>query len=292
MSVPAADTIAVLAFEGTEGQRVSISLTDVFGGSASVVLYDPFGKALQGVIGLSGLVEPTTLRSNATYSVVFDPQTASATSATLTMYNVPPDITGPIGFGPPSLPVTTMVPGQNARLTFTGTSGQRVSVTQAGFNCLTSVTTILRPDGTTQTSTCGGTFVEVQTLTATGTYTILVDPKDAGFGSTTLKIYEVTDLSLAIVPGGAAVPVTTTVPGQDARLTFAATAGQRVSLGQAGFNCLTSSTTILRPDGTTQASACGGDYIDVQTLTPDGQKAVARFKDIVSVLSATLRDLT
>jgi hypothetical protein len=65
---------------------------------------------------------------------------------------------------------------------------------QSGYNCFTSTTTIKKPpdqNGATLVSTCGGTFIDTQTLSEAGTYTIVVDPKDVSYGSTTLTLYDV-----------------------------------------------------------------------------------------------------
>src|SRR5207244_5601428 len=76
-----------------------------------------------------------------------------------------------------------------------------------------------------------GTFVDTKTLPLSGTYTIVVDPQSTYTGSMTLTLYDVpADVSSTITPGGAAVSVATTVPGQNASLTFTGSAGQRVSL--------------------------------------------------------------
>jgi len=38
--------------------------------------------------------------------------------------------------------VTNTVPGQNGTLTFTATAGQKVALSQSGYNCFTSTTTL------------------------------------------------------------------------------------------------------------------------------------------------------
>ena len=70
--------------------------------------------------------------------------------------------------------------------------------------------------------------------------------------------------------GGASVPVSITVPGQNASVTFAGTAGHRVS-----FNftmSMSTRITVLRPDGATLVSqvAPGNTFIDVLPLPLTG----------------------
>jgi hypothetical protein len=171
-------------------------------------------------------------------------------------------------------------PGQNARLTFTGTAGQRISTGGSGTlnSCWTLA--ILKPDGTSLASTfsCGSSiFIDPQTLPATGTYTILVDPSGGGTGQVTVNAYDVVDVTGTITLNGPAVVSQLPTPGQTARLTFDGTAGQRVSMNSSSsFNgCWTLA--MLKPDGSTLAStfSCGSSiFIDPQALPTTGTYTV------------------
>jgi large repetitive protein len=232
VSEPTANRITLFAFDGMQGHRASINVTGVTA-STNVYLYDAFANVLQSALisGSSGLLEVSPLRSTATYSVVFDPQTTSATSATLTLYDVPAEAAGSIAYAT-ATPVSTTVPGQNVRLTFTGTQGHRLSVDQVGFNCFTSTTSILDPAGGTVASTCGGTFLDVTApLSTSGTYTLLIDPKDATTGSTTVTLYDVpADATGVLTINAAAVPVSLQTPGQNGSFTFSGTSGQQATV--------------------------------------------------------------
>src|SRR5215213_4593320 len=114
-----------------------------------------------------------TLPTTGTYTVFVNPLDTNIGSATVTLYNVPPDVTGNITVGAP-FNVTTTVPGQNAVLSFNGTSGQRITVkiggvTLTGGSGYVDVT-IKKPDGTAMASTnyvsSGGAFINTQTLPA------------------------------------------------------------------------------------------------------------------------------
>src|SRR5205085_5207501 len=94
---------------------------------------------------------------------------------------------------------------------------------------------ISKPDGTALISSIfvstGGAFVDTKTLPTSGTYTIAVDPQTTYTGTVTLTLYDVpADISTSITPGGSPATVTVGTPGQNARLTFSGTNGQRVSL--------------------------------------------------------------
>ena len=133
------------------------------------------------------------------------------------------------------MPVTTNTPGQNGRLTFAATSGQRVALGQDGYNCFTSTTTILTPDGSQQASTCGGTFIDTQNLDATGEYTILVDPKEANFGTTTLTLHSVpADANGAVAVNGTGFTLDMNAIGQNGFVTFSGTQGQQATVHISG----------------------------------------------------------
>jgi hypothetical protein len=123
-------------------------------------------------------------------------------------------------------------------------------------------------------------YIDVLTLPTTGTYTIKVDPVDVATGSVTLALSDVpADVSGSITAGGVPVTVTTTVPGQNAAVTFSGTAGDRVSLlgtngmaGQVGFLCDVG-VSIKKPDGTELVpSTCmeGSGFIDLTVLPSTG----------------------
>src|SRR5262249_53784982 len=143
---------------------------------------------------------------------------------------VPADPVGTITAGGSSVTTTTTTPGQNAKLTFTGTSGQRVSLNITNSN-MTSTDSILRPDGTTLVSTTVASigYIDATTLPSTGTYTVLMDGAKASFGNETFTLYDVHDLtgSIPTAPPSTFPPPS---PGKTAPLTSPATAGQRVSL--------------------------------------------------------------
>lgn len=275
------DKIALLAFEGTEGQRVAINATNVSGNifaTTNVHLYTPFGALIKTLNNIStgGFLDTVALRWTGTYSVVFDPLTSDATTGTLRIINVPPDDSGPIAFGTP-LTTATTVAGQNVRRTFTGTIGHRFSLSQSGFNCFSGTWSILAPDGSVLApATCNDFIEPTAPAAATGTYTVLVDPKDAATGSTTLTLSDVpADISGTLTindPVATSVPIQT--PGQNASYTFSGSNAQAIRVQLSGgisgtFPCVTMS--LLRPNGSggftqlAQTSGCGGFTLS-QTL--------------------------
>jgi Subtilase family len=288
---------ARLVFDGVAGRRVSLKLTGVTIGtsaysSAKVSILNPSGTALVpptffGTGG--GFVDTKTLPATGKYAIVIDPQGTSTGSVTLTLYDVPADVSASISAGGQDVTVANDVPGQNARLAFAGAAGQRVSlelrsVTIGSSTSSSAKVSLLNPNGTTLVSptyfgTNGG-FLDVKSLPSTGTYTIVVDPQSNAVGSATLRLHDVPpDAAASITPGGAAVSVSAGVPGQNARLTFSGTAGRRISLkltdvtiGNSSFS--SAKVSILNPSGTTLVSptyfGTSGGFVDVKTLPSTG----------------------
>lgn len=290
---------ADVTFAGTQGQRVSLKISGVTitgGNHMMVSILNPDGSNLVVDSWVSGpdFIDVQSLPVSGTYTIRVDPQYAAIATATLTLYDVPPDTTGTIAAGGASVPVATTIPGQSADLTFAGTQGQRISllitgVTLTGGTTNSAPVSILKPDGTTLASLCcvnSNEFIDAQVLPVTGTYTIRFHPISGSIGSGTFKLYDVPpDTTGTITPGGASATVTTTVPGQNANLSFTGSQGQRISLMISGVSVTGStpayfnyvSVLILKPDGTTLASISSINstgFIDLQTLPVSGTYTV------------------
>jgi RHS repeat-associated protein len=296
-----ANTIGMTLFDGSAGQRVSLNLTNGSIGTSSccamkVSIVNPNGSNLVNptyVGNTGGFIDTVTLPTTGTYAIFVDPQGTATGSVTLTLYDVPADPTPSITPGGAPVTVTTTVPGQNARPTFVGTSGQRVSlnITNGTFGtntCCAIKVSIQNPDGSNLVSPTyqgySGGFIDTVTLPTTGTYTIVVDPQGTTTGSGTLTLSDVpADPAPSMTPGGAAATVTVTTPGQNARPTFTGTAGQRVSLnltnGSIGTSsCCAMKVSIVNPNGSnlvnpTYVGNTGG-FIDTVTLPTTGTYAI------------------
>ena len=81
----------------------------------------------QAICGGGGFLDQLSLPTDGSYTLLVDPDGATTGTATVMMYTVT-DVTGTIAAGGPPVTVKTSTPGQNARYTFTGTSGQIVAV--------------------------------------------------------------------------------------------------------------------------------------------------------------------
>ena len=265
---------ATLRFSGLAGGRVSLRMSDVTIGSstccsARVSIAKPDGTTLVFAtpVGTNGgFLDTRALPVTGLYTILVDPQGADTGSMTLTLYDVPPDVSDSISPGGSPVTVATgPVPGQNALVRFSGVTGGRVSlamtnVTIGASTCCSARVSITKPDGSalvfaTPVGRNGG-FLDTRALPASGVYTILVDPQGTDFGSMTLTLYDVPpDLTGTIGIGGSPVSLTLgPVPGQNAMLRFDGSAGQRVTLRLASVTigsstCCGARIALAKPDG-------------------------------------------
>ena len=135
--------------------------------------------------------------------------------------------------GGPSVVVTVSTAGGSSRANFSGTAGQRVAVRATNTSILAgqirlqdSSGTILRTSGLNT----GGAWLDMVTLPADDTYSIVVDASSTHTGSTTVTLYNEPADPTAALTSGTPRMLTTTTPGQNASYTFNGTAGWNLSL--------------------------------------------------------------
>lgn len=250
-----------LSFSASAGQKVSLSVASSTLGLADIYIRDSWGANAGSRVISTGadFMDTITLPSTGNYTVKIDPRTVLTGGLTLTLNNTN-DVTGTITAGGSSVGVTLSVPGRSGVLTFSGTSGQRVSLGGASATFGEYSIAINKPDGSALTSNSGflgsSPFLDPQTLPSTGTYSIVVNPQGTNTGSITLTLYDVpADAGSSISIGGSAVTVTTTVPGQNGQLTFSGTSGQQVTVHITSSTLGNFPVSLLKPDGTTLTSA-------------------------------------
>lgn len=276
-SINTANKIGLMLFDGVANRRISLNITGSTFANSSVSILTPSGSTLTSAGGSNLFFDVQTLPVTGTYSIFLNPF-ANTGSDTFTLYDVPPDVTGPITTDGSIVNTSTATPGQNASLTFTETAGHRISlyITNSTYN--TCSTTIYKPDGTSlAVSQCAQPyfyFVDVQTLATTGTYSILVDPLGTSTGGISLNLYDVpADPSASVTIGGSAATLTTTTPGQNAQVTFAGTTGQGATVHVTGNTMSRIVVKLLKPDGTqlTSSDSSNSSFnLASQTLPVDG----------------------
>jgi hypothetical protein len=182
---------AEYTYSGTSAHRMSLSVSA--GVAANVSLLNPNGSTLASTVSgaVATFIEPATLGSTDTHKVRVDPTGANTGSLTLKLYDVPADLSGTLTINDPATSLSLDTPGQNAVYTFSGTASQQVTV-RITDNKIGSVTVKLKKsDGTvltSSTSILSGFNLATQTLPTTDTYTVLIDPTNAGSGPIKVRV--------------------------------------------------------------------------------------------------------
>ena len=291
VTVTPSGTTSTATFAGTAGQRISLWINNVTITRSKISILKPGGTNLltpYTVLRSGHWLDVKTLPVDGTYKIVVNPYDTYTGRMTLHLYDVPADPSPAIVPGGAAVPVATTVPGQNALLTFSGTTGQRISVNLSDSTYSSAKLRIYNPDATLLTPIAlafgsVGNFLEPKLLGQTGTYTIQVDPVQRAVGGVTVQAYNVPADPSTTITACTSLPcasppttATTSVPGQNAGLTFTGTAGQRFSV--IAGNSLYASTvkvSILKPDLTPLTLlpiTVGGfdGFIEPQTLPADG----------------------
>jgi subtilisin family serine protease len=274
-----------LKFNGTAGERVSVALTNVSIMISQVSIVSPSGASLASTyIGTGGgSVDATTLPVTGAYTINIAPFASSTGSMTVQLYDVLSDVSANATPGGPAVTISTTAPGQNARIAFTGSANQRISINITNATFSFAFLSILKPDGSAIGSSRimgpGDTFIDTTTLPSTGGYTLFIDPNGASTGSATVQIFDVPpDVGGPITPSGAPVTVSIAVPGQNGRLTFAGTAGQRVSLNISGVTYSSATAQLLDPSGNAVGGSVlfgtGGGFVDTRSLPSTGTYSI------------------
>src|SRR5439155_20139269 len=82
-----------------------------------ITIRNPYATFLYSPHNRTDLHSSPTRRSSDLYTIIIDPDGANTGNETVTLYNIPPDVTGTISPGGPSVTVTITTPGQNGSLT-------------------------------------------------------------------------------------------------------------------------------------------------------------------------------
>jgi YD repeat-containing protein len=269
-AIPSTGKIALIVFDGTAGQQVSVGISAGGIVETNTWVFHPNGTqmALMYSDNNGRDIQLESLPVTGTYTIRVAQLNFSTGTKPITLSQ--DLILGPIVVGGASVPVNITRPGQRARLTFAGTAGQRLTLGFPGASAFDAIT-VTKPDGTTFATFPGNTDLSIvmPPLPTTGTYGILVDPRYADTRTMTLTLSE--EVSGSIVVDGSALPLTLGRVGQVARVTFSATAGQRLNLAVTNAN-LTTALTILKPDGTmwVSTSVSNGSVVDTAPAPTTG----------------------
>jgi tRNA A-37 threonylcarbamoyl transferase component Bud32 len=244
-----------LRFTAVAGQRVSLETTDLtfgpttaYAGRVSIVASNGavMASASLWVNDDGAFIDATSLLTAGAYDVRVEPDASLSGSVTITLRDVPPDVVAAIQPDGQPVTITTTHIAQNARLTFSASTGQRVflelrDVTIGPTAGYAGRVSIVADNGAQLSSssvwvTEDLVFIDTTELASAGEYAIVIDPDRALTGSATVRLLDVPPDPVAVIAiGEAPVTLTTTTPGQNAVLTFTASAGQSVTVTVTGI---------------------------------------------------------
>lgn len=233
---------ASYTFSGTQGQNFGLGVTGLSttptGRGVHMTVTDSSGTVIASTTlsAFTNYVLPT-LPATDTYTVMFDPDTATAT------FNLQlvADQTGTLPFDGGTITFSSSVVGQNATYSVAGTAGLNsvLALSADTFAGLTWVYVYL-PDGTFWTSTYvgagGSTHFTVPTMPTSGAYTFRVEPSGATTGSLSMSLSQngstpINGNSAGTLTAGAAPVAVNIAAGQTINYSFSGTKGQWLGLG-------------------------------------------------------------
>ena len=261
-------------FQGTAGQQMSAVVQAKGLGGSDITLSGPDGTYVNSsYLDGEGFLDGTLLKTTGTYTLTFAAREDTTGSGTITAYSFA-DTTGTVTPGGPPVPIAITTPGQNARWTFTVTGDQKISAKVSAKAVGEADIVVFSADEQQLDSRYlnGEGFLDVVSLPAPGTYTLVFNPRETNIGTGTVTAYAVTDTIGTITPGGAAVPLDITTPGQNARFRFEGKSGQRISAKASAKAVGEADIILLKPDGSQLQSRYlnGEGFFDAIALPQDG----------------------
>jgi hypothetical protein len=266
---------AVRTFPGIAGQKLTLTVTSNSIAGADLTVRDPNGNIVATLfVSLAAAFRDVfTLPVTGTYTITVDPRDQLTGSLTFT-FGAVPDNVGSTAIGTPTT-VTIGTIGEVAVRTFSATAGQKLTLTVSGNSIAGADLTVRDPNGgIVATSFASGAtvFRDVFTLSATGTYTITVDPRDQLTGSLTFTIGAVPNNTGSTAIG---TPTTVTIGtiGEVAIRTFSAIAGQKLTLTVTNNSIAGADLTVRDPNGNIVATSFASGataFRDVFTLPATG----------------------
>jgi large repetitive protein len=295
-----------LMFAGTAGQQLSLGLTNASTSDGIYYVYayilGPNGENVGNTYVQSGTTSHLLLSPlpvTGTYTITYVPSSYVTFGVKSTLSTIQS------GALTPSVPkaVSFTRAGQAGRYTFSGTPGQYVSLYLSGVSTSPAgegvTLTPYNPDGSqysfySQLRTTSSGILNLS-VTQSGDYTAQVEADNAD--TATASLVYVIDPNGALTINGSPLSESTTVPSEDAYLTFNATAGQNITLVFSSLSASPSANNlngvVLPPAG----GAIGGLSIPISTggnfsltnLPQTGPYTVQLYPDTAATVSFTAK---
>jgi YD repeat-containing protein len=248
---------------GTAGTSVSISGTNFDTSLANDRVKFNVGPAIPSTVTSTSISTAVSSLATSGHIVVMTP---SGTVSSSSDFFVPPSgfTAASVGYNSRvsvggSLTVSIGTANDIGLVVFDGTAGHRLSILTSS-NTMTSsggatTISIKYPNGgslTSQTVTTSAPFIGPQSLSTTGTYTIVVQPSGGATGSITLALYDVSsDVTGSMNIDGSGLTVNITSPGQVGAVSFAGTASHLLTVHATSNSIGNVTLTLKDPNGGT-----------------------------------------
>jgi YD repeat-containing protein len=226
ISINTAGQQAMLVFNGTAGQSISVNLTNsTFSGCNSLtanLLGPNWSTVSTGSLCSANGQLTAILPETGAYTVQLYAGSATGSVDVSVLAAVASQTT--IGGSPVSINIPTA--GQIGAVTFTANSaGETISalLTNSTYTGCTSVyANLYAPDSSNVSSfrMCFSSGLMTATLPEPGTYTLQLVPSAYQTGSLTVQIFDATPVTASTIVGGPPVTITTTSPGQTGEVTL------------------------------------------------------------------------
>jgi hypothetical protein len=243
--------VAARTFTATAGQSLTLSVTGNTIAGADMTVRSPSGAIIATLFASTATAfrDTFTLPATGTYAITIDPRDQLIGTLTFTLSGVPAN-TGTTAIGTPTT-VSIGTIGEVAARTFPAAAGQKLTMVVTGNSIAGADLLVRSPSGSiiaTLFVSAAAAFRDTFTLPVTGTYTITVDPRDQLVGALTFTLSGVPD-NTGTTSIGTATTVTIGIVGEVAVRTFAATAGQNVTLAVTGNSIAGVDLLVRNPSG-------------------------------------------
>lgn len=272
-----------LTFSGTTGQTFWLNLSSgTFPNSAGIVIMKPDGSTLYSTSVTTSLqADIPSLPATGTYSIFIDPSTSNTGKVDVQLNSIAPDLVSAVDVDGAALPISLGI-RQHGVVTFSANAGQNLGL---GYtNVATNPSrqsiyfTVLKPDGSQLFSDNwnDSNSNDLPTLPVSGTYAIQI--KSSGYVTTNLSLLVSSEVTGTVVPDAGPVTVNIARIGQNARLSFNGTAGQKywIKLRGGTFTGASSLVTVFQPNGSSivNSSASTSGDLDTGALPVSGTYSI------------------
>ena len=269
LSISPAGRRALVTFNGTAGQYVTLSISAVTLSGGTLTIINPNGTTLISGSTNAGALRPL-LPATGTYTVFLNPAGAVGGNITLGLALTPAPT---LHLNAASYDTLTISDSNPHTLIFNATPGQifTLAMCWCSAQVVPASLQVLEPDGSVLATATPTEFTSLQLgpVPESGTYAVVVQiPGNSS--SIPLNLALTTPVTSAISVN-TSTPITTSFDAQGVRLTFSGNAGEQLSFGTqetcSGFDDNNSIIKLLKADGTVLQT---GLFVPTSGCSPSG----------------------